>query len=142
MPIPQSQLETWSAFQQPQLAQNAHQSIRSAFRNIGTLLGGDKFVLPAGPEVDIYLQGSYKNSTNIRADSDVDIVIELKEIKDFDVSKLGPFDLALFNRDCQWVSYGYQDFKAAILDCLLKKFSSEKIQLGNKSIKRERNQGE
>ena len=63
MPIPESQLETWS--HQGSIAQSSatHNSIRNVL-----VAGGTPY---AGRTFEVFLQGSYGNSTNIYAESDV-----------------------------------------------------------------------
>jgi hypothetical protein len=68
MPIPSSQLETWANQGAIVTAQATHTSIRTAL---------SLYNWPDGIRHDEYLQGSYRNNTNIRGDSDVDLVTEL-----------------------------------------------------------------
>jgi predicted nucleotidyltransferase len=63
MPIPLSQLSTWSNQGGTTSAQQTHLSIRGLLENKYT-------------GINTYLQGSYRNSTNIYGESDVDIVVE------------------------------------------------------------------
>src|SRR5690606_24503050 len=35
---------------------------------------------PEGVKFDVYLQGSFKNDTNVRGESDVDVVVELTSV--------------------------------------------------------------
>lgn len=69
--ISEEQLVKWSQQGATTTAKNTHEKIRSVVERIQW----------NGPKPNIYLQGSYKNSTNIRGDSDVDIVIELTPLK-------------------------------------------------------------
>ena len=50
-----------------------------------------------GTRTRIYLQGSYRNYTNIRGDSDVDIVAELRSSFSPDLSILSQPEQAAFN---------------------------------------------
>ena len=68
MPIPDSQLQTWSNLGATQSSQNTYASIKNALNNSFGM---------SGSSYEVYLQGSYANTTNIRGDSDVDIVAEL-----------------------------------------------------------------
>ncbi len=68
MPIPDSQLQTWSNLGATQSSQNTYASIKNALNSSFKM---------SGSSYDVYLQGSYANTTNIRGDSDVDIVAEL-----------------------------------------------------------------
>ncbi|MBN1981621.1 MAG: nucleotidyltransferase, partial [Chitinivibrionales bacterium] len=73
MSIPNSQLETWSNLGAQQASKTTYHSIRDALMfsksNIHNLFTNDS--------ASIFLQGSYRNSTNIRGDSDVDLVVLL-----------------------------------------------------------------
>src|SRR3989344_2437503 len=67
MPIPESQLETWARPGASTTAKTTADSIKNALNSYRSW--------PSGVEFDVYLQGSYKNDTHIRGDSDVDIVV-------------------------------------------------------------------
>ena len=79
MPIPESQLETWSHQGAVTTAKQTHESIRKAL---------DPYIWPTGVKYEVYLQGSYKNTTNIRGDSDVDVVAQLNSTFQRDLSEL------------------------------------------------------
>ncbi|MDD5109417.1 MAG: nucleotidyltransferase, partial [Candidatus Omnitrophica bacterium] len=80
MSIPESQLESWS--HQGSIAQSS--DTYNAIKN--TLEASDT------PYVDksykVFLQGSYGNDTNIYSESDVDIVIQLNDCFQHDLSDL------------------------------------------------------
>jgi tRNA nucleotidyltransferase (CCA-adding enzyme) len=86
MGIPQSQLEIWAKQGATVTAKSTHESIRNALAHERSLIK-DRI----GSSVKIYLQGSYKNDTNIRADSDVDVVVELTTTFGHNAHEL-PFD--------------------------------------------------
>ncbi len=69
MAIPEEQLEVWSHQGAITTARQTHESIRTALSSHGW---------PDGVDFEVYLQGSYKNATNVRGDSDVDVVVQLK----------------------------------------------------------------
>jgi hypothetical protein len=70
MPIPESQLETWSRQGAGVTAKNTHEAIRRA-------LAADEDSRLRDADFEVYLQGSYRNDTNTRGDSDVDVVAQL-----------------------------------------------------------------
>ena len=72
MTIPQSQLQTWANQGATDAAERTHHSLKRA------LEAYKKW--PDGVTYETYLQGSYLNSTNIRGDSDVDLVAELTSV--------------------------------------------------------------
>ena len=67
MPIPESTLAQWSHHRSAKASKQAHVSVRKA-------LAAHK---PPSEVVEVFLQGSYKNGTNLSRDSDVDLVVRL-----------------------------------------------------------------
>lgn len=67
MAIPEQVLSSWSAL-------GAQQGSATTYNSIKTALESHSW--PDGMRYRVYLQGSYANHTNIRGDSDVDIVFE------------------------------------------------------------------
>ena len=68
MPIPESTLSKWSHHQAATAFKQAHVPIREA-------LGEHKALKQS--KYEVFLQGSYKNDTNLGGDSDVDVVVRL-----------------------------------------------------------------
>ncbi len=85
MPIPESTLCQWSHHQAGAASKQAYVSIREAL---------DAYNWPSDVSYQVFLQGSYKNDTNLRRDSDVDVVIRL-------ASKLKPRVAALTGEQLQ-----------------------------------------
>ncbi len=73
MAIPESQLTTWANQGAITTAKSTADSLKNALNSYSDW--------PSGVDFEVYLQGSYKNDTNIRAnirgDSDVDVVAHL-----------------------------------------------------------------
>ena len=69
MPIPDSILSSWGHHYSGTAPKQAHVLIRDALSKYRGW--AEK------PEYDIFLQGSYKNDTNLHRDSDVDVVVQL-----------------------------------------------------------------
>ena len=78
--IPEDRLTAWSNQGGTTNSIAAHTSVRNA------LLANDSGL--NRPDFEIFLQGSYRNSTNIRADSDVDVVVQLNQPYYKDTSRL------------------------------------------------------
>ncbi|MGM0587277.1 MAG: hypothetical protein ACQETE_02575 [Bacteroidota bacterium] len=79
---------------------------------------------------DVFIQGSYKNSTNIYSESDVDIVAELTSSF---VNNLNPSQkdqLGIYS-----VDYGLSDFRRDVIDCLADYYGLEKLNPDNKVVK-------
>ena len=85
MPIPESTLSRWSHHQAATAFKQAHVPIRKAMEEHKGL---SQFTY------EVFLQGSYKNDTNLGGDSDVDVVIRLAH-------KLDPKVVALTGTDLQ-----------------------------------------
>ena len=84
---------------------------------------------------DFYLQGSYRNDTNIRGDSDVDVVLELNSAFKHDTSSLSPYDKDRQLADFQPATHDWNDFRREALKALEGGFSSRMVGQSNKSIK-------
>jgi len=123
MTISESQLETWSHLGGIDAAQNTHTAIRYALK---------QHSWGSGVSYDDYLQGSYRNSTNIYGNSDVDLVVELtstfyhNEMTETQKSALG-FSPA---------SYSLSNFREDVISALRNHFGSTYVDTaGSKSIK-------
>ena len=103
---------------------NAIKMIKEAIKNYDKLKDKD---------IEIFVQGSYVNNTNVRAKSDVDICIMLKDTF-YSEYPDG------YKRDYYGFSSGtnsFNDFRKNIINALNNKYGKENIKPGNKSIKME-----
>ncbi len=130
MGIPQTQLDTWARQGAIQTAKNTHETIRKALDDWNHFPEGINFVT--------YLQGSYVNDTNIRGDSDVDVVVELKTTYLPDLTKLSHREKALYEKDRVPADYKFDDFKIDVLDALFARFGRNSVKPGDKAIKIEK----
>ena len=101
MRIPESTLSRWSHHQAVTAFKRAHVPIREA---LDAHKGQKQF------KYEVFLQGSYKNDTNLGGDSDVDVVVRLS-------SKLKPAVAAL-NRGTA-VEGWFPQVRAPTKDCRL-----------------------
>lgn len=69
MPIPESQLETWSHQGSLTQSRDTYATVKRALETAGTNFTGYDF--------KVFIQGSYCNHTNTYSESDVDVVIRL-----------------------------------------------------------------
>jgi len=120
MAIPESQLERWSNQGAVATAKQTHESIRAAL---------DRYDWPNG-KPEVYLQGSYKNSTNIRGDSDVDVVVQLNSI----------FRSNLTEEQKRWfgftnATYTWREFREDVRKALIEYYGLSKVRQGKKSLK-------
>lgn len=82
-------------------------------------------------DIEIFVQGSFANNTNVKASSDVDVCIMLKS------TFFTEYPAGLSRNDYGFVegTITYEDYKKLILNALIKKFGSSNVRVGNKSIK-------
>jgi hypothetical protein len=112
--IPESQLATWSNQGGTANSMTAHKSIRFALEALDSPIYGRDF--------EIFLQGSYRNSTNIRADSDVDVVVQSNEVFYKDLSRLPADQQAAQARSYGEGRHNAKDWRADVENALRKKF--------------------
>ena len=126
MSIPESQLETWSHQGAITTAKATHESIRKALDSSEKL---------SQIEYEVYLQGSYRNNTNIRGDSDVDIVVQLNSAFQYDITALTESERKLFKQSYSNATYLLRNFRSDVLDALKAYYDVSAILMGNKSLK-------
>ncbi|MBN2165608.1 MAG: nucleotidyltransferase, partial [Marinilabiliaceae bacterium] len=126
MAINEYQLSTWSQ-------QGSTTASANTYNSIKTCIEGNNWNNDVS--FNIYLQGSYKNSTNIRGDSDVDVVIEFSSIFHSNKQKLSSDQLAAFNEYYSDGKYSLASFRNAVIDRLKNYYGEQYIEVGNKSIK-------
>lgn len=81
-------------------------------------------------DIEVFVQGSYGNNTNVRVDSDVDICVMLKN------TFYSEYPEGISNDDFGFydATYDFITFRADILKALKAKFGIDNIKSGNKSI--------
>jgi len=121
MGIPESQLETWSHQGAIAIAKTTADSIKNALNSYTDW--------PDGIDFEVYLQGSYKNDTNIRGDSDVDVVAQLNSCFYNNLSEDQKRVLGLTP-----ASYCWSEFRADTINALKSYYGQSRIAEGNKSI--------
>ncbi len=126
MSIPESQLQTWSN-------QGATTSSANTYNSIKTCIEGNTW--NEDVKFDIYLQGSYRNYTNIRGDSDVDVVVEFSSVFYSNKDELTPEQLRNFNEYYSDGKYSLNSFKEAVVNRLKSYYGEAYIKVGNNSIK-------
>ena len=121
MPIPEDQLRTWTRQGAVSTAKKTHESIRNA-------LSGHEW--PEDLKFDVYLQGSYKNDTNIRGDSDVDVVVQLNSTFRSNLTEEQKKRFGFTKAD-----YGWQEFHGDVHQALKDRYGSSKVKVGKKCLK-------
>lgn len=127
MAIPERQLETWSHQGAVATASATNSAVHNALHAQNSPIKDKEF--------DVYLQGSYKNDTNIRGDSDVDVVVQLNSTFERDLSGLSQAERLLYEQNHSSASYLWRNFRDDVLKALVAYFRAENISEGNKSIK-------
>ena len=125
MAIAERQLETWAQLGKTGQFTDTYKSIRE------NLL--DASAPYPVKDVEVFLQGSYGNDTNVYADSDVDIVLKHKGAFYYDISKMTPEEQehfkGVFSKDAE---YGYTKFKTDAEAWIARLYNG--VQLGKKAI--------
>jgi hypothetical protein len=125
--IPERQLSTWANLGAETSAQATYASIKAA-------LNGPQSRIRERP-YEIYLQGSYRNSTNIYGDSDVDIVVESGSSFAYDLDGLSDAQKASFHATYpNPASYRFEQFRDDVAASLITYYGSALVTLRNKCI--------
>ena len=128
MGIPESQLKTWANQGAVTTAKLTADSVKNAINSYSSW--------PNNVNFEVYLQGSYKNNTNIRGNSDVDIVVQLNSTFYSNLSEDQKKILGLIP-----ATYHLSNFRADVLKILKNYYGQSQIIEGNKSIKIKANNG-
>lgn len=128
MAISNDQLQTWANAPGNTKAQHTYQQVKNAL------------AASAASQVrgcEIYLQGSYANSTNIRVDSDIDVVVQLNSTFSPGIHRLTDFEKSLFHLEYPTnATYNWPELRRDVIAALVAYFGAAKINTsGNKSIK-------
>lgn len=126
MPIPGSILGSWSHHRSGMASKQAHKSIRDT---LTSYKGWAQDVI-----FDMFLQGSYKNGTNLKRDSDVDLVVQLS-------TRIRPRVVALsgaqLEQDQSHVTayLRWQSFRDQAKNALRVAYGANAVSSGRKSLK-------
>ena len=123
--IPEAQLETWSHQGSITQSSTTYNSIKNVLEAVGTPYAGKNF--------EVFLQGSYGNDTNIYAESDVDIVIELDDCWHSDLSGLTDIEKAAYGQAYPSATYTRVDFKRDVMQVLTSAYRNQTTS-GDKAI--------
>lgn len=126
MAISEDQLKTWANAPSSTKSIFTHEEVREALEKSPALKNRD---------YEVYLQGSYANSTNIKLDSDVDIVVQLNEAFGFNASEFHETRIAIFREVHPVPTYGWADFRKDVIDALNAHFGILAVKPDVKCIK-------
>lgn len=124
--ISEDQLKRWATAPsetEETKCQNAVKKIKEVIEN--------KF----NSQISLFLQGSYKNRTNVRKDSDVDVVVRHENIFFPDISGLSESDKAIYNSIRVRSDYTFKQFKDDVQLTLENSFGKTEIQRKDKCIR-------
>lgn len=116
MAVSEQQLTTWSkplSKTEDSKCQNALNQIKDVIRK--------KF----RNSVNIFLQGSYQNDTNVRQDSDVDIVVRYDNSYYPNLVFLSEAEKTIFNQNTTNGTYPFSKFKDEVTACLSSLFGTD-----------------
>ena len=124
MAIPETTLSGWSHHRSGTAPAQAKVAIRRAL---------DNYRWPQEARYKVFLQGSYQNGTNLRGDSDVDVVIQLATRIRPKVAALGPAELES-NGSHRFLLERWQAFRQHALRAMRAEFEGS-VTTGRKSLK-------
>jgi len=133
MSIPLSRLKTWANQGAITTSSGAYNSIRAALLKSTSPL--------ANRGVDVFLQGSYANATNVYGDSDIDVVVLYDNTFYKDMSALTPAQQQLHESLFPPATYLWSDLRDDVLAALRSHYGYDAVRLGKKSIKVETSLG-
>lgn len=88
-----------------------------------------------GNDVSVFLQGSYRNRTNVRQDSDVDIVVLHKGYYFSDIDRLSESEKVAYQKNLVRSEYGFSQFKNEVHCALINDFGVMAVTRKNKCIR-------
>ena len=121
MAIPEQQLKTWSRLGAQVRSQRTYESIQKALANRQwpAAMGSPR----------VYLQGSYRNHTNIAGDSDVDVVVESSDVFYSDLTEAEKRLRAMTPGQFTW-----EEFRDEVFGALAARYSPGRVRQGEKCI--------
>jgi hypothetical protein len=127
MTIPEEQFEIWSNQGAVASAQATHISVRAALAADSSHLGQLNYY--------VFLQGSYRNATNVRADSDVDIVVRYNSAFNHNVHSLPPNQKSLFDAQHTNATYRWPHFRAEVFGALRAYYGTANVEESERCLK-------
>jgi hypothetical protein len=124
--IPEDQLTTWAKIGAQTTSKDTYAAVKLAleYKDAGY---HDK-------NYQVFLQGSYGNDTNIRKESDVDVVIQLDSIFTYDIESLPADQQTTFRQSHGPSAYTQSVYRQHVLDVLYERFGTD-VEPGTKAVK-------
>ena len=126
MAIPENHLKIWAQPGTVKGAKNTHTAIRNALA---------RYQWPDDVCYRTYLQGSYRNNTHLRRQSDVDVVVELTSLPIRDGSLLPDSQTRSLTRSFPEPEYGWRRFRRDVLSAITAGFGASRVREGRKTLK-------
>jgi len=128
MSIPDNQLETWSN-------SGADDSAMKTYSRVKNVMEGDDSVPnQKDKDFEVYLQGSYRNSTNIYADSDVDLVVQLSSSFRRNLSRLSSTQKSKYKDSFSSAGYGLSDFHQDVVKTLRDYYGTSSVNVEDRAL--------
>ncbi|MDL5363891.1 nucleotidyltransferase [Halalkalicoccus sp. NIPERK01] len=126
MPIPPSQFKNWSS-------PGADKGSKTAADKIQKILELDRSPIDQSDFI-VRRQGSYKNTTHTRDNSDVDVIAKLTSAWWRDLSELESDEVDRYHDNNSSTDYGYTDFRQDVWNWIQTKFDRNVISWNGKAI--------
>ena len=123
---PEHQLKIWAQPGPVKGAKNTHAAIRNALA---------RHQWPDAVRYRTDLQGSYRNNTHLRRQSDVDVVVELTSLLIRDGSLLPDSQQRLLKRTCPEPECGRRRFRRDVLRAITAGSGESRVREGKKTLK-------
>jgi hypothetical protein len=132
MAIPEAQLETWTHLGSAQQSSATYQSIKNVLEHEDAPY--------SSKNVDSFLQGSYCNDTNIRGDTDVDIVLRTRALFHYNIDDLPEPQKTAFHRAYPNSSqYKLADFRKDAVSWFNQQYGGDLDTSGKKALRVKQN---
>lgn len=118
-------LQSWTA----PLSQREEQRAENTIRMIKSAIDAKSELKTMG--IEVFIQGSFANNTNVRSESDVDVCVMLKDTFHCEY----PEGVRDENYGFTSSSFTFQQYRELVKKALQDKFRSEYVHDGNKSLK-------
>jgi hypothetical protein len=126
MAIPEAQLQTWTNEGAALAAEKTYTSVKAAFA---------EYEWREEYKPKFYLQGSYRNTTNIYGDSDVDVVVQIPNVFRSDVSALTEAERVARRAAYQESPYQWSHAHTDTLTALKNYYDASDVKAGRIAIK-------
>jgi len=130
--MPKFSEQSFTHWQRP-ASETEEQRISNAISTMKKAVSSSEYL--SSKDIEIFVQGSYGNNTNVRTESDVDVCIMLK---DTFYSKY-PDGYSRENYGFTVGTNSFSTFRKEVIRALINTYGEENIKQGNKSIKIEPN---